>query len=53
MDKELEETPKDHETASKPCCQCACATKKVLFGLGVIALIGGIVWLALACPSCH
>jgi len=53
MDKELEEMSKDHETASKSCCLCACTTKKVLFALGVVGLIGGIVWLALSCPSCH
>jgi len=53
MDKELKETQKKGEALSKSCCKGGCTAKKVMFFLCAVALVGGIVWLALACPSCH
>jgi len=53
MDKELEETSKDHETASKSCCKGGCTATKVIVSVCAIGIVGGIVWLVLSCPSCH
>jgi len=44
----------DHDSLPTPCCcKGACSASKMLLGVGVLALIAGIVWLALTCPSCH
>lgn len=50
MSEEAKQEASESCKGEKTCC---CTSKHLLLGVGAVILLAGVVWLALACPSCH